>query len=157
MKRKTSLLIIGILAVDLTLVLFGIFSKNWFDFPQFKMLSLAAASIGVVTFIGFFAIAYEPGAAIERAMRNAIAASVIVIYLVTVAIVTFFPAEITTVAGHASDQPITPESQLSPLTKTMIESFQTVVTVVIGFYFTSSAVVEGIQRMKKAGNVQDEE
>ena len=149
MRRETWLMI-GILAVDLALLVFGIFSTNWFGFPPLKMLSLATASIGAVTFLGFFAIAYEPGPVIERAMRNAIAASVITMYLATVGIVTFFPPVITSEAS----KPIT---QFDPLTKTMLDSFQTVVTVVIGFYFTSSAVVEGIQRMKKTGNVPGEE
>ena len=77
---------------------------------------------------------------IERAMRNAIAASVVVMYLATVGLVTFYSL-------------ITPEGatsvpQIHPLTKTIIDSFQTVVTVVIGFYFASSAIVEGIQRRK---------
>jgi hypothetical protein len=154
MQRRTSLLIMGILIVDFFLALCGVFSENWFSFPRFKMLSFSVASIGVVTFIGFFTIAYESGPTIERAIRNAIAASVIVMYLVTVGIVTYFPPEITTTVKDISGKFIT-EKELNPLTKTMLESFQTVLTVVIGFYFASSTVVEGIQRMKKDGNEQD--
>lgn len=146
MKPETRLLI-GILVVDLVLVIFGIFGTTWFGWHQLRMLSLATASIGVVTFIGFFAVTYGPGLVIERAMRNSITASVIAMYLVTVGIVTFFTL--------IKQEPGTSVPEINPLTKTMVDSFQTVVTVVVGFYFTSSAVVEGIQRMR-TGNVPKE-
>lgn len=45
----------------------------------------------------------------------------------------------------------TPPQPLSELTHTIVNSFQTVVTVVIGFYFTSSAIVDGIQRNRTGG------
>ena len=70
-------------------------------------------------------------------MRNAIAGSTIATYLSIVGLTTFF----------ALKDPKSAQ-ELPAITETMIDSFQTVVMVVIGFYFTSSAVVEGIQRHK---------
>ena len=135
MKQETKAMT-GLFVVDVTILAFGIFGPVLFGFHPLKALSLATASIGLLTFLAFFGIAYEPGLVIERAMRNSIAASVIVMYLATIGIVTFWPAESTAAP------------ELNPLTKTMIDSFQTVVTVVIGFYFASSAVIEAVQRHK---------
>jgi hypothetical protein len=101
---------------------------------------VAAASIGLVTFVGFFWLAYAPGLAIERAMRISITAAVIAMYVATVGITMFFSAP--------RRAPGDPASDLPALAKTMVDSFQTVVTVVVAFYFTSSAVVEGIQRRR---------
>jgi hypothetical protein len=139
--------LIFMLVVDLILLLFGVFSTTWFGFHQLRMFSFTTASIGIITFLGFFYVMYEPGLAIEGAMRNSITASVIAMFLVTVGVVTFF----STIAPKPGD----PTPTLSPLSQTMIDSFKTVVTVVIGFYFTSSAVVEGIQR-NKTGSLQNE-
>ncbi len=139
--RETWFMIV-ILAVDFLLLLFGIFSAVWFGWHQTRMLSLATASIGIATFFGFFAVTYGPQLVVERAMRNSITAAVIAMYLATVGIVTFWQL--------VKPDPSLPSPELPPLTKTMVDSFQTVVTVVIGFYFTSSAVVEGIARAKTA-------
>jgi len=69
-----------------------------------------------------------------------IAASIIAMYLVTVGVVTFF--------SLISPGTGAPPAEVHPLTKSMLESFQTAVTVVVGFYFVSSAVVEGAQRLR---------
>ena len=145
MNRPTAL--IFILLADLLLLLIGIFGPVWFGADQLRMLSLTTAGIGLWTFLGFFYILYGPGLVIEMAMRNAITASVISMFLVTVGIVTFF-STIPSPAG-AQAQPL-PE-----LTRTIVSSFQTVVTVVVGFYFTSSAIVEGIQR-NRTGSIHDQ-
>jgi hypothetical protein len=144
MNRPTAL--IFILLADLLLLLIGIFGPVWFSVDQLRMLSLTTAAIGIWTFLGFFYVLYGPGLVIEMAMRNAITAAVISMFLVTVGIVTFYstiPA-----ATGAAPQP------LSELTRTIVGSFQTVVTVVVGFYFTSSAIVEGIQR-NRTGSIRD--
>lgn len=138
--------LISILAADLLLLLLGIFGPLWFGVDQLRMLSLTTAAIGIWTFLGFFYVLYGPGLVIEMAMRNAITAAVVSMFLVTVGIVTFFstiPA-----ASGAAPPP------LSELTRTIVNSFQAVVTVVIGFYFTSSAIVEGIQR-NRTGSIRE--
>lgn len=138
--------LIYILLADLLLLLIGIFGPLWFGVDQLRMLSFTTAAIGVWTFLGFFYLLYGPGLVVEMAMRNAITASVVSMFLVTVGIVTFF-STIPSAAG-------TPPPPLSELTRTIVSSFQTVVTVVIGFYFTSSAIVEGIQR-NRTGSIKD--
>lgn len=138
--------LIYILLADLLLLLIGIFGPIWFGTDQVRILSFTTAAIGIWTFLGFFYVLYGPGLVIEMAMRNAITASVISMFLVTVGIVTFF-STIPTTAG-------TPPQPLSELTRTIVSSFQTVVTVVVGFYFTSSAIVEGIQRYR-TGSIRD--
>ncbi len=144
MNRPTVL--VFILVADLLLLLIGIFGPVWFGVDQLRMLSLSTAAIGIWTFLGFFYVLYGPGLVIEMAMRNAITASVVSMFLVTVGIVTFY-STMPTPSGTAP-QP------LSELTRTIVDSFQTVVTVVIGFYFTSSAIVEGIQR-NRTGSIRD--
>ena len=139
--------LIFILLADLLLLLIGIFGPVWFGVDQLRMLSLTTAAIGLWTFLGFFYVLYGPGLVVEMAMRNAITASVVSMFLVTVGIVTFF----STISSTAS----TPPEPLSELTRTIVSSFQTVVTVVIGFYFTSSAIVEGIQR-NRTGGIKDQ-
>ena len=138
----TALLMVAILLVDLLLLLLGIFGTVWFGWHQTRLLSLTTGGIGLATFVGFFAVTYGPQLAIERAMRNSITASVVAMYLATVGIVTFWQL--------VRPDPSQPSPDLAPLTKIMVESFQTVVMVVIGFYFTSSAVVEGVARAKTA-------
>jgi hypothetical protein len=145
-NRPTVLIVI--LVADLLLLLIGIFGSLWFGADQLRMLSFTTAAIGIWTFLGFFYVLYGPGLVIEMAMRNAITASVISMFLVTVGIVTFF-STIPTAAGTAPPP-------LSELTRTIVSSFQSVVTVVIGFYFTSSAIVEGIQR-NKTGSIRDQD
>lgn len=136
-----------ILLIDLILLAIGIFGSTWFGWHQLRMLSLSTAGIGLVTFLGFFAVAYEPGLIVERAMRISITAAVIVMYLAIVGVVAFF--------GLIKPEPGVSGPAINPLSQTMLDSFQTVVTVVIGFYFASSAVVEGIQRAK-TGKVSGE-
>jgi hypothetical protein len=72
--------------------------------------------------------ANDPGTA-DAALRSAIAIAVIVPYLVLVSIVAFFP-------------PAVEGDRLSAITQPLITSFTTVVSVVIGFYFGSSALVQ---------------
>ncbi len=146
MNRPTVL--IFILLADLLLLLIGIFGPLWFGADQLRMLSLTTAAIGIWTFLGFFYVLYGPGLVIEMAMRNAITAAVISMFLVTVGIVTFY-STIPTPPGSAPPP-------LSELTRTIVDSFQTVVTVVVGFYFTSSAIVEGIQR-NRTGSIRDQD
>lgn len=141
MERKQGWLIIIILTVDLSLLFVGVFGAKFYGL---RILSFATASIGLVTFFGLFAVLLKPGLLIEFTMRNAIAGSMITTYLSIVGMTTFFSL-------------VNPESNqtIAPLTKNMLDSFQAVISIVIGFYFTSSAAIEGIQRLK-AGKPQEE-
>jgi hypothetical protein len=69
-------------------------------------------------------------------MRNAIAAASVVMYLCMVGIVTYFAP-----AGDVGGVGV----PVTGLTKDLVDSFRSTITVVVGFYFTSAAVVEGIQ------------
>jgi hypothetical protein len=141
MANKERSAVVVILLINITLVFIGVFGAKWFGS---RIVSFTTASVGIVTFLGLFAALFSPGLLIERTMRHAIAGSTIAMYLSIVGMTTFFPET-------AADTSQT----LRPLTETMIKSFQTVISVVIGFYFTSSAVVEGIQRFK-TGKAKDE-
>src|SRR6185436_17105878 len=105
MRWDKTCLLTATFIVDLLLLIGGIVGSIWLG-P--RMLALATASIGLVTFYGFFIVGYGPEFAIERAMRNAIASSVVAMYLTTVGIVTFVRLE----SGAASPE-------IDPLTKTM--------------------------------------
>lgn len=141
MESKESGAVAVILLIDVALVFIGVFGAKWFGS---RIVSFSTASIGIVTFLGLFAALFSPGLLIERTMRHAIAGSMIAMYLSIVGMTTFFPEA-------AADN----RQTLGVLPNTMIESFKTVISVVIGFYFTSSAVVEGIQRFK-TGQAKDE-
>jgi membrane protease YdiL (CAAX protease family) len=137
MKKYHSFLFVIILMLNLGILTAGIFTTQYWGQ---RTLAIASASIGMITFLGMLAINYGPGLVIERAMRNAIAASVVTMYIAIVGMTTFF-----TLIFHENNSSA---PELAPLTKLMIDSFQNIVTIVIGFYFTSSTIIEGIQRYK---------
>jgi hypothetical protein len=120
------------LALDVGLLGLGVFGAQLWGL---RILALTMGSVGLVTFVGVLSTSYEldeQARRSERPMRNAIAASVIVMYLATVGVGAFLPP-----VQPTAQQP-TPE--LNPLTKAMLDSFHTVVLVVAGFYFASSAL-----------------
>ena len=90
-------------------------------------LQCGAALIAVITFVGVWLI-QRSRTAVEPAseMRDAISASVIVVYLVILCWSTFFPR--LNPSNHTT---------LNPLTSTFITNFTAVTGIVIGFYFTS--------------------
>ena len=93
------------------------------------ILGLTAFAIGIVTLFGFMQIYDSPSQAwslTKRGLRTALAASIIVTYLFLVAFETFL---------------VGPEA-ISPLAKMFVDSFTTVVSVTIAFYFGATAVLQ---------------
>lgn len=109
----------------IVLVNVGVLYLGWWKEAQ----SLAIAGVGIITFFGTLSLAdyatmklgYEKGE-----MRTALAASIIVTYLVIMAHVTFSRV---------------PDPELA---KSITESLRTVVSVVVGFYFGVKGVEKGI-------------
>jgi cytochrome bd-type quinol oxidase subunit 2 len=85
-------------------------------------------TVAVVTFFGFLNEAENVD---ERSMRRAIAASVVMVYLVLLATVIFW-VEI----------PGDPKTKLPDVTQTMLTHFTTIMGVVIAFYFGASAYID---------------
>jgi hypothetical protein len=126
----------GVVALDLALIGLGVFGAQWWGL---RILALALAAVGLVTFGGILCAFHELEEAsgwTEGPMRNAIAASVVIMYLATVGVVSFYP--LVEAGGQAPG--------LNPMTKAMLDSFHTVVLVVVGFYFASSAVAGARQK-----------
>ncbi|HLE87725.1 MAG TPA: hypothetical protein VI727_08680 [Candidatus Brocadiaceae bacterium] len=131
----------AILAIDIGLLVIGVFGAQLWGL---RILALTLASVGLVTFVGVLSTSYElddNARYSERPMRNAIAASVIVMYLATVGVVSFYPL-IEATSGQS-------QLQLNPMTKAMLDSFHTVVLVVAGFYFATSALAGNRERREK--------
>lgn len=93
-----------------------------------KSLSIMLVTVAVVTFFGFLNEAENVD---ERSMRRAIAASVVMVYLVLLATVIFW-VEI----------PGDPKTKLPDVTQTMLTHFTTIMGVVIAFYFGASAYID---------------
>src|SRR3990167_11124517 len=77
----------AIFAIDIGLLVIGVFGAQLWGL---RILALTLASVGLVTFVGVLSTSYElddNARYSERPMRNAIAASVIVMYLATVGVV----------------------------------------------------------------------
>ena len=93
-----------------------------------KSLSIMLIMVGVVTFFGFLTGTESVD---ERSMRIAIAASVVMVYIVLLATVIFW-VEI----------PDDPKTKLPDITQTMLTHFTTIMGVVMAFYFGASAYIE---------------
>ena len=100
-------------------------------------LSVGAALMATATFFGFY-IAAEPSLLVQTRMRESITAAVLVTYLAVVGWVAFFAPRL----AH-DGKTLLP---LPPLTSKMVDSFTTVVAVVVGFYFA----VEGTGKIANA-------
>jgi hypothetical protein len=131
-----------IAAIDIILIAMGVAGSAILRFmapnlPHRAPLSFSVAAVAVVTFFGLLqlqqASSLEPGD-----MRKPIAGTVTVVYLVLVATFSFF-----FVPG-----------QLPPLTETFINSFTTIMGVVVAFYFGSSAYIEASSR--RAGHSRND-
>jgi hypothetical protein len=93
-------------------------------------LSVAVAGSGLFSFVFFVNWSkHLPGAghSLETMLRGAIAAAIVVEYLVLIGIVAFF-------RGGAD--------KLPPITESLVSSFTAIVGVVIAFYFGSSAFIQ---------------
>ncbi|MFM0175420.1 hypothetical protein [Paraburkholderia sediminicola] len=97
------------------------------DLPE----TVTVAAAAVITFAFFLAPSHFPNSDEETRFRRAVAAAIIVAYLVMVSIAVFF------IGGP---------DKLPPLTESLISSFTTFVGVVLAAYFGSSAYVEGQKR-----------
>jgi hypothetical protein len=91
-------------------------------------LSLAMGAIAIVTFLGSLRIGISTagGTPSEAWMQRAIVIAVVTVYLVLVSVVAFFR-----VGG-----------ELPPVVSTLLGSFTATVSVIVAFYFGSSAYVE---------------
>ena len=109
-----------------------------------SILAIAFLLIALTTFYGFLRLS-APGetewALTTEKLRNAIAASLIITYLVLMAIAVFF--------AHQT-------GELPAITRSMINSFTAIVGVVIAFYFGSSAYIQAKQE-KRRKSAEDEE
>ena len=108
-------------AIDLLILAIGIVGTKYYGLA---VLSFAVPAIGIVTFFG--ALPKEPPANDEQSFRRAIAVAIVTVYLVLVGVVAFFRGE-----------PDVPD-----IAESLIGSFTATVSVVIAFYFGSSAYVE---------------
>jgi uncharacterized membrane protein YfcA len=97
------------------------------DLPE----TVTVAAVAVITFAFFLTPSHFPNSDEESRFRRAVAAAVILEYVVLVSIVAFF---------------ISGPDKLPPLTQSLISSFTTIVGVVLASYFGSSAYVEGQKR-----------
>ena len=108
-------------------------------------LQAGAALIAVVTFVGVWLIQrLRPNVGPVSEMRDAIAAAVVVVYLVILGWSSFFP----TISKSSGET-------LNPLTSTFITNFTALTGIVIGFYFTSTAATQIAARRSKATNQDD--
>lgn len=91
-------------------------------------LSLAVGAIAIVTFFGSLRIGVlaQVGPQSESWIQRSIVIAVVTVYLVLVSIVTFFRGKI----------------ELPPISTTLLESFTATVSVIVAFYFGSSAYIE---------------
>lgn len=102
-------------------------------------LAFCTPAAGVITFFAMLSERRDgtatAGGDNER-LRQAIAAAVVVQYLVLVGIVAYF---------------INGVDKLPPITETMLSSFTTVASVVVAFYFGASAFVDSKGKSKSEG------
>ncbi len=114
--------------------------------PPDVPLQAGVALIAVVTFLGVWTIQRRrPQVDTTSEMRDAIAAAVVVVYLVILSWSTFFP-RITSSSGT-----------LNPLTSTLITNFTALTGIVIGFYFSATAATKIAEHRSKppAGQAMD--
>jgi hypothetical protein len=134
MYTKLTLFVIILLGIVAT----GYFAYSYSGFKRIY-LSFTAIALAFVTF--FIMLSFSQGERgrswdiTDSAMRHAIASSVIVLYLYLVGTVVFWAEK-------------EKEGQLPQLSLTFLSNFTSIIGVVIGFYFASSAVVEATRIIK---------
>jgi hypothetical protein len=125
--NKIAKSIVVIAVFDIAVVTAGVLAVSA-GRPVYLPLSLLI--VALITFFGFLIIgskANENPPVSEAVLRVSITISIIVLYLSVVAITAFF--------RNWSDK-------LEPLTEAMLNNFNTIVGVVVAFYFTSSVYLE---------------
>ena len=138
LRQATLLLAIALIGiVSLALLLSFTLDTN-------ACLSAGAIACGLITFFFFVAVGPDKSTSppSDHTLRMAIAAGVVVQYLVLVGFVAFF--EVT--AGS-------PAPKFPPIAESLISSFTAIVGVVVAFYFGSSAYIES--RSKTSSDRKD--
>ncbi|MHA7291296.1 hypothetical protein ACX80V_16830 [Arthrobacter sp. MDT3-24] len=125
------------------------FTFNYLETFQDLGYAVGLTLLGLFTFWGIWSyertVRGEPGSV---AMRDAIAATVVLVYLVVLSWALFF--------GYLPD-PIDPSKPrpLNPVTAAMLTSFTSVTSVVVGFYFGSVALGQFAERGIRALQAQE--
>jgi hypothetical protein len=138
------LLLIAI--IDVTFIAFGVLASSGhltFITADRGWLSMAMGVVAVVTFFGFLILGYISRDTLpfsESPLRVAISASTIVVYLTIVGIVSFYA-------------PIEKDMKLHPMQEQMINSFTTVVGIVVAFFFGSSAYMSRRKDQSQEKNI----
>lgn len=101
-------------------------------------LNFSIAAIAIVVFFGFVIVERESMSE-SWTLRKPIAATIVVIYLVLVVTFSFYMLENT----------------LSQISQMLLTSFTTVVSIVIAFYFGSSAYIEGKRARKSQKDTEE--
>lgn len=103
-----------------------------------EWLSLAVGCIAIISFFGFLPARREPQQPVrdEASLRFAIAAALLLVYLLVIGVTAFYG-------------PIEKSVELHPLTQQIIGSFTAVIGIVVAFFFGASAYVD-------AGRKKDE-
>ena len=99
--------------------------------PTNAAFRVSMAAVGIITFFGFVWLGFKTGGPLalhKEGMRLAIAASVVVVDLVLVTTLIFF-------TKTEADAP-------ADLAQSFLNQFNTVVSVVVAFYFGTSAYVQ---------------
>jgi hypothetical protein len=144
-RRRTPFSLRLVCGIDATAAI-GAPAANFFIESSDVALSCGAALIGVATFLGF---AYYGLAVLNRAssdaLRDAIAAAFVTVYLTIVAWSAFF-------AISTSGEP----AQLSPLTQTVISNFTYLTGIVVAFYFGTDALMRIGDKRTKGKTTEDQ-
>jgi hypothetical protein len=141
MKNKVVRAIVGIALFDILIIAASLIAVVYFQ-QSVAYFAFSMIALTLVTFFGFLIMGVKPNVnppISSAVLRMAITIAIIALYLSVVALTTFF--------RNWSDD-------IQPLTQNMLSNFNTIVGVVIAFYFTSSAYIEGVERKKNKDNDQ---
>lgn len=119
-----------------------------------RALSIGLAVAGVVTLFGLLDFGHRSSRS-DFGLREAIAGSVIVVWLLLVSFVAFFgpvrpPTSQEPGAGVTPGQVVVQEQQRL-ITQQMLNNFTTTVGLIVAFYFGSQAIEQGIARGRSDG------
>jgi hypothetical protein len=130
---------IGIVTLILVIIAGGLYFHDRFNNWRIP-LAFAVVAAALVTFFWFVSWPQRQSSdamSEEGVMRRAIAASIVVEYLILVGLFVFWESDVTT---------------LPPLTQALVSNFTAVVGIVIGFYFGASAYVDAKKRPQGGTN-----
>jgi hypothetical protein len=141
MKLKRLHLFIFMVVTDIASLVTGTVLDLTLDRDFYLACGISITAVVTVTGLLFHGIAIE-GATRTDAVRNTIACSFLLIYLLLVIYSIFFAS---------NKQPPSPE------TVTLLNSFTTMATVVFGFYFTAGSVDKYIESRRETSNATNDE